>query len=126
MTCKVEYHPDLKLVECVVEGFLTVNELLEATIATVSLSVEKETNLILVDDSKLEKTVETVDIYELPQSYEDLNIDRKIKAAVILPISLQAREDVQFYETVCQNRGWDIAVFEQRQEAIDWLMEESG
>ena len=33
----------------------------------------------------------------------------------------QILEDVQFYVTVCRNKGWLVEAFTDEQEAIDWL-----
>ena len=118
---RVTFHPAFQIVECATTGFLTVDELTEATVATVVLAIEKNTQLILIDDSKLEKAVGTFDIYNLPELYDTLAIDRSIKVSIVLPESPEAKEDVQFYETVCRNKGWNTEIFEQRQEAIDWL-----
>ena len=32
-----------------------------------------------------------------------------------------AKNDAQFYETVCLNRGWQVHVAATRKECIDWL-----
>jgi hypothetical protein len=125
MTWNVKYIQDLNLVECTAVGFLTADEISEATARTIALAIEKGTNLILVDDSKVEKTVDTFDIYKMPQLFDELNLDLSTKIAVILPVFSKPKEDVQFYETVCRNSGWNLAVFQQRQEAINWLVNDT-
>lgn len=121
MAWHVEYNMELRLVECKVYGTITVDEINEAVEKVITLAGEKATHLILVDDKKLENTVETLEIYEMPKFYAELNIDRKMKVALILPDAPQLKEDLKFYETVCRNRGWNIASFEERKDAILWL-----
>ena len=77
-TCRVEYHSDLRVVECTAVGSPTMRELTEATIRTIALAIEKGTHLILLDDSHVEKTVGTVDIYGLPKVYDELTSDNPI------------------------------------------------
>ena len=121
MTWQVKYDPEHALIECSAIGYLTTREIKDASLKATSLSREMKTNLILIDDSQVDETIETLDIYELPKFYEELNISRKIKVAVILPDNPKAREDVMFFETVCRNRGWNIFTFSTRKEAIEWL-----
>ncbi len=122
MICNLKYKPNLGIIECTVVGPLTADEFNESAARGIALAREKGTNLFLVDDSRLEKAVKTSEVYKMPRFYADLNIDRGTKMAIILPTSPDAKKEVQFYETVCRNHGWNVAAFEQRQDALDWLM----
>ncbi|MBU1170385.1 MAG: hypothetical protein KKD44_12550 [Proteobacteria bacterium] len=126
MSWTVEYHSDHRFVECKAMGFLRVDDLIKAAVTTFDLAREKDTTLVLVDDSKLERTVGIRDIYDMPQRYADLNIDSRLKVAVILPTSPKAKEEVQFFETVCRNRGLNISVFRNRDEAMDFLIKKTS
>lgn len=121
MTWRVDYKSELGFIQVVYTGLVTLDEFKKATNEVISLSKSHKENRILIDDSNLEIAVSTADIYKLPLFYDDVNANRKSRMALILPTSPQAREDVQFYETVCRNRGWFIKAFNERQEAIDWL-----
>ena len=122
MTWCVDYKSDLGFIQVVYTGLVTLDEFKKSTNEVISLSKNHKTNRVLIDDSKLEIAVSTSEIYKLPLFYDDVNANRKSKMALILPTSPQAREDVQFYETVCRNRGWFIKSFNERREAIDWLV----
>lgn len=121
MTWNVEYDTELGLIHCVYSGRVTVDEFKEATTKAMTLSKIKKTAKFLIDDSMLEIAVSATEIYELPLFYDDIKASRKSKMAVILPSARQARKDVEFYETVCRNRGWAVKIFTERQRAIDWL-----
>ena len=43
------------------------------------------------------------------------------REAVLLPLDPAAEEEFQFFETVCRNRGLDVRVFAERDEALAWL-----
>ena len=75
-----------------------------------------------IDDSELEDVGSVVDLYDLPTLYEEQGLERGSKGAVVLPAAnAKVAEDARFHETVCLNRGWQVKVFTDCQEAIDWL-----
>ena len=59
----------------------------------------------------------------MPHFYDEVKGNRKSKIALILPPTGKIREDVIFYETVCRNRGWAVKAFDDRSEAIEWLLQ---
>jgi hypothetical protein len=122
MPWSVEYDLEFDFLHCVFSGHLTAQDFKESTTTVMAMSKKHKTGKILMDDSKLEIAVSTAEIYKLPLFYDDVKANRRSKIALILPTAPQAREDVQFYETVCRNRGWFIKAFNGRQEAIDWLI----
>jgi hypothetical protein len=126
MTWNVKYDSELKLVQCTVVGPNTADQINASVLETISLAKRKATNLLLLDCSKLERALSTLDVYQMPRFYVDIKINRRNKVAVILPVQQQAREDVHFYETVCRNQGWNVKAFQGRQAALDWLTDKSS
>ena len=122
MAWSVDYNSDLGFIQVVYTGLVTFNEFKEATNKVLSMSKSHKENRILIDDSKLEIAVSTTEIYKLPLFYDDVKANRRSRLALILPTAPQPREDVQFFVTVCRNRGWYIKGFGKRQEAIEWLV----
>jgi hypothetical protein len=122
MPWKLGYDPELGLVQLDITGCLTKDDLEVSAKCTISLGREKNTNLILVDATKLEGVSSAVDIYNLPQYYDELKSDRQNRLTLILPAAEEAINTVEFYRTVCRNRGWNVENFKKRQEAIDWLL----
>ena len=53
--------------------------------------------------------------------YWQEEFDRRSRVAVILPTAASTLKGALFYETACQNRGWNARVFPDRQSAMDWL-----
>lgn len=64
-------------------------------------------------------TLSTLNIYELPQRYKELNIPYNLRMAVIVP--KQMREDLSFFETVCRNNGYSVSIFFDQESALNWL-----
>ena len=45
------------------------------------------------------------------------------REAVLLPCEAAAKQELEFFETACRNRGLDVRVFGERDEALAWLTE---
>jgi hypothetical protein len=70
----------------------------------------------------MQPQLSVVDILYLPeQKYAADKLDRKSRIAVLMPKDAAARKELQFYETVCLNRGWQVKIFNTKQEALAWL-----
>lgn len=122
MPSTVKYNPELEIVEAKYVGHVTGDEYKKDATVAFDLAKTNNTNLFLIDDSELMDAGSVLDLYDLPALYEELGFKRSSKAALVLPIkSAAAAEDVRFYETVCINRGWQVQVFTERQEAVEWL-----
>lgn len=122
MSFNLTYDPKHGIILCAYAGHVTADGFREGTEKILSLAKKHKTNLLLIDDSKLASAVSIMEIYEMPRFYDEVEGNRKSRIALILPPSGQIREDVLFYETVCQNRGWNVKAFDTHSEAIDWLL----
>jgi len=122
MPWTVEYAPEFDGVQYIAVGRLAGGEAKEAAAKAVGLAKANNTNLFLIDDSKLERGESVVDLFELPNLFVELGVDRSSRAALIMPPPGTAgAKDAQFFETVCRNRGWNVRAFRGRDEAINWL-----
>jgi hypothetical protein len=123
MSWNANHNQILNIVELVFTSLTTAQDLKEATSKCIALGKENETNRFLVNAEELELLAPLVDIYDLPdKQYIAEQADRFSRIAVVLPRSSQAKEAVQFYETVCMNRGWAAKIVSTRQDAVDWLV----
>ena len=48
-------------------------------------------------------------------------LERLSRVALVYPRSPKAKEAARFYETACINRGWNVRLFPERDDAIEWL-----
>ena len=62
----------------------------------------------------------TMDCYCRPEIFKEFGLKRSVKMAIVLR---ELSDNSHFYETVCVNRGWDIRMFHDYDDAIDWLNE---
>jgi hypothetical protein len=122
----VEYDPNLRLIQCTFVGPVPANDITRAQIEAIKLAGQKNTNLFLIDNSKWKTSLSLFDIYKWPQLYKEMQVNRQYRLAMIQSSDFAAKKAIQFYEVVCRNRGWDVAVFQHRQEAIAWLKNPSA
>jgi hypothetical protein len=123
MPWHIHYNPALRCIETVYTGGITALDMQESTSKGISLGRENDTNRFLLDATEAELSASFMDVYARPAiQYDAEGVDRVSRLAVVAPRSPRAREAIQFFETVCVNRGWGVKVFPSRQEALDWLI----
>lgn len=74
----------------------------------------------LLDHSKADgSSLSTLDIYDLPKKYKELDIPHSFRMAVVVPDEM--RKDLAFYETVCRNNAYSVSIFFDHESALNWL-----
>ncbi len=73
---------------------------------------------ILMDNRDAELQFGTMDIYDCPKEYQKLANGRQAHVALVFK---EIRQDTRFYETVCANMGYQVAVFTDYDQAVAWL-----
>jgi hypothetical protein len=86
------------------------------------LAKETNSNRFLSDATQATLKVSIRELYDLPELYKDQDLRPPVLIAVLPPTSEAGKGLVDFYETVCLNRGWTVRIFGERQEALDWLL----
>lgn len=122
MPGKVIFIQELNVVETIIDGSISMRELKEVTIESLKLAMEHGTQRFLVDCSKLKHGGSIMQLYSIGALYLNLNVDRGMKQAVILPDVKELQKNLRFYETATRNRGFDVRVFDDRFKAIAWLV----
>lgn len=126
MSWHIAYDEALGVIHCVYAGHVTTADYEAGTLKTIALAKRHNTHLIFIDESELLSVdVSTMEIYQMPRFYEEADANRRSKWALILPPEGKVREDVEFYVTMCLNRGWYLKAFDDRQAGIDWLLNEA-
>lgn len=123
MPWTLSYLEETRILLTVYTNPLTLADLKDATMANVALATEKQSYRYLGDCTALAPGGSTLDIYQFGCFLAGLGLDPASKEAIVLPLSPGAADDLRFYETVTRNRGIDVRVFEDRDDAIRWLIE---
>lgn len=125
MPWRVVSIPELGVIEVVYTGRVTWSEFEASTIEAVALAKEEGLSRFLSSLENADVTLSTADIYELPKLWEGAGSNRRTKLVTVVPDSSPLRREIDFHVTTAQNRGWQVHVASQRQEAIDWLLSQS-
>lgn len=120
ISLSVKYLPKISVVKTVSTGVVARAELLEETKQTVA--IEHDWSRFPSDFSNAQVAFTAADVYELPRLQQKLGLKRDSRVAVIAPADERGRKLARFYETVSENRGWNAAVFEDGDQALDWLL----
>ncbi len=122
MSWKTRFSPIEKIIEIKFTGKFVADDIGDILQSVLLLIQQEKTLLVLGDCTLMEHNTSVFNIYDFPKLFESQNITHHIKEAMVLPVDPEARKNVEFYETVCHNRGFKVKVFETRAQALDWLL----
>ena len=88
----------------------------------VNLCKEHDCQRVLVDDRVVTYTASISSIFYLVKYYAEVDIPRHIKRAAVVANSIY-KETNSFFETTAYNRGINLRVFYNHEEAEAWLLE---
>jgi len=127
MTWTVEYDEALGVVVDTYIGRSTGQDFNDVATKRIALGKEKGSTKTLIDTSRMEADSSTTfDVFHIVENmYREEGSRAHWRMAILTPESAAARTQVNFFVTVCKNRGWIIEEFAQRKEAIDWLLKQS-
>ncbi len=123
MAWSTSYLSDSRVVLTVYSGVMPPEALIDAVQATIRLGQRQGAKRFLADCRALEGGHSIVDLYGLEKLLESSGMTRDMREALVLPQLEAPSRDVRFWETMCQNRGFDVRVFEAMAEAEAWLAE---
>ena len=115
------------ILEIIYRGRVKPTEVMTAITKVLVLAKKHKTNLFLVDCLELiDDKAFVFDNYKLGVDLSKIiqKIPKQVKDAIILPRSRQAADNIRFFETVAINRGLNVCLFRNREDALDWLLNE--
>ena len=120
----VTYNPETHIVETKAHGNLTLEEAKELIFDIGQACAENNCFLCLSDYRDVTLKLSTLDIYSIPQILSDKLASmglpaNKVKRAVVIAKDIR---DFEFFETVTINRGQNIKLFQDIDEAKKWLL----
>lgn len=121
MPWTVSFWPERLVVETVYSGVLSPEDLESAIDESLTAAREHRVARFLADCSGLQGGHSILDLYGMATMLEAKGVPPGVREAVILPQLNAPADDVRFWETVCQNRGYAVRVFSRREDALDWL-----
>jgi hypothetical protein len=119
----ISYNPEIRVIESTVQGDLTLDEAREIITQFALLARENNCFLFLTDYREATVKLSTFEIYRMPQIMSEtfassgLNV-HQLKRAIIAAKNFK---DYLFFETVTFNRGQNVKLFYNVDEAKKWL-----
>jgi hypothetical protein len=117
----VRFLEEAGVVEMVFAGDAGAEEVDAAVGEAGAVGAENLTNRFLVDVRQQMPGGKAFDILALGEFLASLPTGLIEREAILLPEDQAAAEEMQFFETVCRNRGLDVRVFHERDDALGWL-----
>ena len=120
MSHEIRYEPDIDCVVLRVEGVVTIERIREMAVEVACICKEKECHRLLNDMSVAVVDVSIAGLFNSPTVMDESNVSRSIKRALVIPSDFN---DAEFLENVSRNRGHNLMVFKDVEEAKTWLFD---
>ncbi|NTW48334.1 MAG: hypothetical protein HGB19_01100 [Chlorobiales bacterium] len=115
------FNEEINAIETVYSGTLTINDLHENLKKTMDLSHKHRVTRFLADCTGMSPGGSVLNIYEFAKQLENIPEVYRLKEAIILPVLPDSAKDLTFFETTARNRGLNVRIFGNREDAITWL-----
>jgi hypothetical protein len=122
MSWEVKVDDKKQMVILKYQGTVTALELKESVYETGKVVIETGINNIFTDCTEMTWGHGVFDLISIISEYDAIGVTHSIKEAVLLPKNEIARSNVEFYETACFNRGYNVKMFGDIEQAFDWLL----
>ena len=119
MKWEFHYHKVPNYLEAVISGSLSSDELNEMAVERWNELRKHDCRKILFDFSQITNMLSAVDIYHRPEESEKAGVLKTNYTAAVVPKIYY--KEFKFMETVYKNRGFDLNVFDKREDAIKYL-----
>ncbi|MEM7797516.1 MAG: hypothetical protein AAF579_24040 [Cyanobacteria bacterium P01_C01_bin.118] len=121
MSFTIRYNPDINAVETNFRGIVTENEIQAQVQANHEIAANNATSLAIVNVTHATLQLSITFIYGLPELCETLGARRPVRMAIV---NRNEQNDnlIEFYRLVSQNRGWNVEIFSNQEQAQVWLL----
>jgi hypothetical protein len=102
------------------------NEVVAMVMQAIKIMNQADLLQVLTDFREVTSMVTVNKLYELPELYDQVGVSRQMSMALLLPVTGHREEDYRFFENVCRNRGYNVRLFNDNEEAVRWLAETAG
>ena len=120
MPSDLKFNSTLRIIEIVHTGVVSRDDLRRSTNEVIALQQEHSVDGVLIDATELE-SISITDLSDLPSQYNEGGASRSCPVALVKPLAPETHRLAQFYDNVCNYRGWSVQQFESRDEAVVWL-----
>ncbi len=118
MPLDIHYEQEHDCIVVKMTGGLTADLLTEYGKEISLVASKHNCKRLLNDFREVKLNLSAMEIFDAPKILEATGIDSTWKRATVVSGNL---EDFHFFETVSINRGYNVKIFIDMKEAIDWL-----
>jgi hypothetical protein len=125
MPCSVAFDPIDKLLIVRFEGSISLPMIASVASEVARIAAEKDVFFVLTDARQAVMDLSTIQIYELPGAISEVltaegSMSHRFRRALVVS---ERMKDFDFFETVSRNRGHDVMLFRDEEEARKWLLQ---
>ena len=113
------YHKDKEYLEIIISGTISNDELNQMAVERWEELRKLNCRKILFDFTQITNILSTVEIYHRPDESEKHGVLRANYTAAVVPDIYWT--EFSFMETVYQNRGYDLHIFNHKADALRYL-----
>jgi hypothetical protein len=121
MAFEVRFLKDFDVVETIYSGTVTAADVDRGVAETGVVAAANLCNRFLVDCRDQEPGGSALDIFALAEYLCSLPVGTIEREAILPPQSAAGAQELEFFETACRNRGLEVRLFADRDEALEWL-----
>jgi len=123
MAYNLDVNQSLKIIEFVQYGDLTSEDLENGHADVIALANSENLHRRLVDMSRITISASLLNIHDIPDvRFEEDKLNPDTKIALICATTQREIEMTEYFAAVSRNRGWAVATFGNRTEALEWLL----
>ena len=119
MSYTLRHDPESDCVILEFRGRLTLKTIREAAPQAARLCERTGCERLLNDMRAAAIQISFLELFHSPETMERAHVSRRIRRALVLPPGFH---EARFLETVTRNRGHDLRVFHEIEEARQWLL----
>jgi len=112
---------DTGIIHCTFSGTISERDVRKANEESYVLSDPDGPNLFMTEFDNAESTLSIVEIFGLPEHWEELGFSRSNKLAIVVSEESVIYSDVKLHVLTSRSRGWMATMFNTKEYAIKWL-----
>lgn len=124
MPFHITYNEADEIVECVYEMPFSRVDFESAVVQNLEVAAQHDTLMFLGDCTAMPAAASMFDVYALVEVFDSMNLDRRMREALIIPPDPAVGPTYDFLVTATSNRGIKVAVFTDEDRAREWLREQ--
>ncbi len=121
MPWTVTPHPEEKCICLEIEGPHRFPDVREMCLELFAVAKVEENWSLLIDTRASVAKLSILDVYRMPKLFKSLGLQRDSRVALLFSDASPERRTFSFVGTVSRNQGFNVNLFRDRDEAVDWL-----